>query len=332
MCDILLHKGLEIGFNSGRWVKKLNRNQTNKHMLEPRLIKKFAFVAVAIASVSTLLAAEPMAPETTPQMGTESGWMAQASGDYFNYKLDWDFGPNRAKYNEKGDEYGGTVYTKFPFMKLDDWIEVSYRQGRFTANGVLTGGNAWSDTTDTTELVGQYRMGLWKDRPQDPMFKLDLLAGVTWDYSDDSYRVPANNNSIDRLRDDTFLFNAGISVSWYALTKRSEDGSKRFRLGLRAEGLGEVGATLETETGAATGVNVYNEYDPWLTYGLNGRGLLFADYKLGNFSIILEGGYQFRELWYDYTRMDLNTGVPYSDTETRESYGPYVRAGIGYAF
>jgi hypothetical protein len=306
-------------------------------MLKPKT-KTLALTASIAVCASNLLAAEPESPsvstpvptDTTAQMGTASGWMFQASGDYFHYDLKWDFGPGYYNYKETGDQYGGTVYLKFPFMQVDDWVELSYHHGRFTGNGTRPDGHAYTDVVDTDQAILQYRRGIWKDRPQDPMFKLDLLAGVSWDTDNNSYGVPANGNSTDHMRDNTYLFNAGLSVSWYAWTKRSEDASKRFRVGLRAEGLGEVGATLEDETISGTGfATVANEYKPWLTWGVDGKGLVFADYKMGNVSFVLEGGWQFRELWYDYTR---NSGGPsYSSTESRQAYGPYVRAGIGIA-
>ena len=317
-------------------------------MLKP-IIKTLAVTATTAVSVSSLLAAEPASPsasttgptDTTAQMGTASGWMFQVSGDYFHFDIDTTGGGQLSSSSIKGDLYGGSVYLKAPFMKVDDWLELSYRHGSLDGTG-FGGAPAFALAnvhSDLDQVQLQYRWGFLKvPKTTSPSLKVDLLVGAEYlgfqetdtlganYYWSSLFPANATGNNVRKVDDSYVMFRAGLSGTWYFWTKWSEDASKRFRIGLRGEALGGAGARIVDLTNADANTldaNGISKTSANLAYNFTGKGLLYADYKMGNLSFLLEGGYQWMEYW---------STVQGEADSTAIMKGPFVRVGIGYAF
>jgi len=278
------------------------------------LIKTLAVTTATTVCVSSLLAAEPAPTDTTAQMGTASGWMGQVSGDYFRYDIATVGGPSLNSSSMKGDLYGGSVYLKLPSMKVDDWIELSYRHGSLdgTAFSSTAGAPAANVTSDVDQVQLQYRWGFLKlPKTTSPALKLDLLVGLEYLRFQETDTLPlavddqtqwtwnVTGTRVRQIDDSYVTFRVGPSATWYFWTKWSEDASKRFRIGVRGEALGGVGVRIDDLSNANSadlnelGIDKTTAY---FAYNFNGKGLLYADYKMGNLSCLVEGGYQWMNI------------------------------------
>jgi len=240
--------------------------------------------------------AEAEAPPPALTLTAAKGeWQFRLTGDLFSYDADYSQTVSGYTYrsDRSGELYGGTLGIKWPGMSEGNWIELKYGVGSLD-------GKQYYDfepfetlyESDMTQfgIAIKSETGSKKNKQGIPNRRWLWSIGYAYTQWDSTETAPpwyVWDYTGTRYMDDTVTFHLleiTGGYTWAPLAVRTGDDSF-FRLGPRFEGILGIGASvIETD---------YNYDSTQIAFNFGGRAMLFADWTIKNFTIGVEGGYQY---------------------------------------
>ncbi len=262
-------------------------------------------VVTLLLTIGPNAAAQTSQPEQKPESvepsptltltAAKDQWQFRLAGDLFSY--DSDFERTISGWTDSSDRsgelYGATLGIKWPGMSEGNWLEFAYRVGSLDGNFNYSFGTSLYES-DLTQfgiaIKGETSSKKNKSGVPNRRWVWSIGYAYTgWDSVEtplDFYPIYVNGIPYDHL-DDTATFHLleiTGGYTWAPLAVRTGDQSF-FRLGPRLEGVLGIGVSLLDS-------NWFDD-STQIAFNFGGRAMLFADWTIKNFTIGVEGGYQY---------------------------------------